>query len=42
LLLATQEYTFLNLVSDAAVVTGMILLNEANNLKGEMGKKRSE
>lgn len=28
--------------SDAAVVLGMILLNEANNLKGDAGKKRSK
>ena len=28
--------------SDAAVVIGMILLNEANNIKGDPGKKRSK
>ncbi|XP_064636423.1 tumor suppressor candidate 3-like isoform X2 [Lineus longissimus] len=32
--------TYIVIFLNAAVVIGMILLNEANNLKGEMGKKR--
>ncbi len=30
------------LPQDAAVVLGMILLNEANNIKGDASKKRSK
>ena len=32
----------LNQIQDAAVVIGMILLNEAHNIKGDAGKKRSK
>ena len=36
------ENTFLNERLDAAVTMGMILMNEAEKLKGDAGKKRSK
>lgn len=32
----------LNQILDAAVVGGFIMLNEANNIKGDSGKRRSK